>query len=332
MDRVGPRLWITIVAAALALGAPASAQTRAKSPAPKAAPAAKRAVDLPVEPETTERRTTPATLRAAAESNDYASFEAIYRKAAKRGEQLGAFADLYEVWKYAESEAAGSFFGAEMYSKLSARYPDYPKFIREYQVVDRIGQVFYPTRETRTFLLAQAVADVDPIVAPAAKGTKAPTVPTKAAVHPAAGLTSAAPAKPAVASEKESVPEQKPVAKLATAPGIPAPTEAVVSAEKSAAPIASPTSTSVYAPPVVEPPPSADALKNDMSQSSTATAEPKKDFAAAEMMTGERARGILLIIIGLVGIGFLTLTMQASSSEAHTDEEADDEGKAKSHS
>ena len=301
---MGRRPGIAILFAALTISV--YAQRQKVATVKPAAPPGPSVVDLSVEPAQTERRATPVTLREAAEANDFAAFEAIYRRAVQRREPLGAFADLHEVWSYAENEAAGSFFGAELFARISSRYPDFAAFIREYRVIDRSGNAFYPTRETRRFLLAQAIADVDPIVVPIKAATQEPKL-----ARPAAPGTEEAKKGPALAKAAE--PRQLHAVQAAP-----------VASEKQAVTAGS------YAPPVTEPPPSADALSNDIAQASTSTRDPGKgDFTAADVMTGNHTRGIFLIIVGLLGIGFLTVMMQASPGEVHVEE--DPEENAESH-
>ncbi|HKB79713.1 MAG TPA: hypothetical protein VKH35_08360 [Thermoanaerobaculia bacterium] len=65
--------------------------------------------------------------------------------------------DIDRVWTFAMKARDGMFYDDErlpfFYDHLANRYPDYPKFIAEYRVIDRSGLPQYPTRETRDFLL-----------------------------------------------------------------------------------------------------------------------------------------------------------------------------------
>lgn len=112
-------------------------------------------LDLAVEPLSGFREP---TLAEAAEQNDYATFDALYRAGGTRGESSAAFETLHEVWTFAITDPIGAFYGPDMHARLSRAYPDYAAFIEPYQVVDDNGNVFYPTSETRAFLLEQARA------------------------------------------------------------------------------------------------------------------------------------------------------------------------------
>lgn len=281
---MGQRMMIAIVAAIVVAGI-ASAQTPASPAAPQSPKVASATeIDLSVEPARANGAKAPATLRAAATANDFRAFDALVRKAKLNGEDLGAFGDLYDVWSFSESTATGAYYGATVHDRLAARYPDYAKYIEDYRVTDSHGQSFYPSAETRNFLLQQAIEGNDPLVA-----TKPHSTQTAAVAKPAASRTIA-----------ESRPLQTPLAKQQT--------------------------TSAAAP--IEPPEAlpADALASDMNkveaQAPPATA-PKRQLLQAEMTdTAGTTRGIFLVILGLVGIGVVTMTMQASSSEGHV---ADDE-------
>ncbi len=261
----------------------ATAQTTAVKPNVPAATRTTAATalvgDVPAEPVHTPAVRAPGTLREAAEADDFASFDRLVRKARANGEALGAFADLYEVWSFAQSNATGAYFGAAMHDRLAARYPDYTKFIDDYRITDSRGVAFYPSAETRSFLLQQAIEGNDPVVAAAPVGGQAAitTAPSSAAAPHA--------------------PSSKVTARTA-APGAVEPAE----------------------------PLPADAQASDMSKVTRQPqpqieAQPK--LAEAEMVdSGATTRGIFLIILGLIGIGVLTMTMQASGSDVHV---ADDE-------
>ena len=65
--------------------------------------------------------------------------------------------DMSRVWHFQVSDANGVYYDDERlpfyYDRLASEYPQYPKFIEEYRVVDTSGLPQYPTRETRAFLL-----------------------------------------------------------------------------------------------------------------------------------------------------------------------------------
>ena len=64
--------------------------------------------------------------------------------------------DLSRVWHFATTDPHGIYYDDERlpfyYEHLASEYPEYPKFIADYRVVDKTGLPQYPTRETRLFL------------------------------------------------------------------------------------------------------------------------------------------------------------------------------------
>ena len=274
---MGQRMMIAITAAIVSV-AIAAAQTPRAQPAAPAASAAK--VELSIEPSRSAAVKTPATLSDAAVANDYASFDILVRKAKANHEDLGAFADLYDVWSFSQSNATGAYYGGALHDRLAARYPDYARFIVEYRITDNRGQAFYPSAATRSFLLQQAIDGNDPIVASTAHATPPVSLqriaaPARSATHSASSredpaATAATPIEP-----RESVPN--------------------------------------------------DALASDMSKvtpEERATAATHAKPLEAQMIdTAGTTRGIFLVILGLIGIGVLTMTMQASSSDIHVADE-----------
>jgi hypothetical protein len=97
------------------------------------------------------------TLAEAARHNDYAAFEQLYREAKQRGEPVAQFDTLHELWVYSMTNPIGAFYGQDMYERLARAYPGYARFIDQYRIVDSRGNVFYPTSETREFVLDRAV-------------------------------------------------------------------------------------------------------------------------------------------------------------------------------
>jgi hypothetical protein len=98
---------------------------------------------------------------------------------------LPIYEDLQEVWSYAQANAIGAFYDDAslpgMHGHLVSRYRGYAAYINDFQITADGGRKFYPTEETRKFLVREA-----------AKGTgvKAPA-PTTASTpeRPSSGST-----------------------------------------------------------------------------------------------------------------------------------------------
>ena len=108
-------------------------------------------------------------LIAASRANDLARFDAAIESAQvhidtmKTGERRNAFrrtiliaSDMSRVWHF-ESKSGALYYDDERlpfyYDRLASEYPGYPKFIRQFRVIDTSGLPQYPTRETRGYLL-----------------------------------------------------------------------------------------------------------------------------------------------------------------------------------
>lgn len=243
-------------------------------------------VALAVEP---VRELPTVTLEDAARANDYATFHSLYEQAPSP-----AYAPLHELWTYSVNDPIGAFYGPEMYERFAAVYPGFAAYIDDHKIVDDRGNVFYPTSETRAFLLARAVEGrvVSPEPLPQLARTEksrrsgsspAPRVRLKKAD---AGGATAAPAVAAPAPEAGAAP---PVV-VASAPEavaalpVRAPAPAVV---EDPAPVFTTPSAPIMAASVVPTLPMAQPAKNNLA-----------------------GRGILLIVVGLAGIGFLALILR----------------------
>jgi hypothetical protein len=226
-------------------------------------------------------------IEEAARNNDYATFHALFEQT-----RNPAYAPLHELWTYSVNDPIGAFYGPEMYERFASLYPEFAAYIDEYKIVDDHGNVFYPTSETRTFLLARAVEgraveSPEPIrVASARRSTTyspSTTSPAPATSDPAIY----SPTAPRVRMKKSEVTEPpaglKPIVRSIAAP-VPVP-----------APLIATAGPAPQLPPVPAAPPIAAA-------SAMAVAIPKPADATS--------RGILLIIIGLVGIGLLALILR----------------------
>ena len=108
-------------------------------------------------------------LIAAAQAGDLRRFDAAIERAQthidtmKTGERRNAFrrailiaSDMSRVWHF-QSKSGALYYDDERlpfyYDRLASEYPGYPKFIRQYRVIDTTGLPQYPTKETRDYLL-----------------------------------------------------------------------------------------------------------------------------------------------------------------------------------
>jgi hypothetical protein len=252
------------------------------------------------------------TLADAARANDFPTFDALFREANRRGEQLGAYATLHELWSSSINDPVGAFYGPELYQRLSRAYPGYAKFIDDYRIIDDRGNAFYPASETRTFLLARAVEGVQ--TAPRvliAEGTPAsgPAGPAASRRRASAqhAVTHKAPARTAArdaagpAGEDASAPKAaRTPAKVAHAQVAHAP---VATAPVESAPVTStPADTApVSAPLVAQAQPQAPPVEVAASPVVKPVTPPQDNLGN---------RGILLLVIGLIGIGLLAVMLR----------------------
>ncbi|HEX9160789.1 MAG TPA: hypothetical protein VF980_03705 [Thermoanaerobaculia bacterium] len=110
-------------------------------------------IDLPVEPVHLQSRI---ALSDAAQRNDFPAFDALF--SASKTSDAAAFAELHDFWKWSLTDPVGAFYGDETRARLAAEYPDYNAFIDDYRIIDSHGNSFYPSAETRTFLLRHALS------------------------------------------------------------------------------------------------------------------------------------------------------------------------------
>lgn len=116
------------------------------------ADAALPSVTLPVEPIRSEAATESGTLAQAARANDYATFAALYER-----HPAAAWRPLYELWTYSVTDPVGAFYGEDTFTRLSRAYPGLAAAIARDRIVDDRGRAFYPTSETRTFILERVL-------------------------------------------------------------------------------------------------------------------------------------------------------------------------------
>ncbi len=229
------------------------------------------------------------TLVDAARANDYVTFDALYRET-----PIPAFSMLHELWTFSMTDPIGAFYGEETFARLARAYPGYARYIEEYRIVDSNGNVFYPTSETRAFLLDRAVegrtaprvqitgTPASPPAGPAASRRRAPAQPT---VNTAPA--SVAPAKAAARDAAASAGEDASAPKTSVAAKVVAEPAPVVVAESQ--PQASPVVTPAPAP-VTKPEPATIAVDNSFG-----------------------TRGIFLLLIGILGIGILAMMLRTPS-------------------
>ena len=230
-------------------------------------------VQLPAEP---EQALIVPTLFGAASSNDFATFDALYQS-----EPQPQYAELHRLWSWSMSHPVGAFYGAEEHARLSSMYPGFDVYIADHSIVDSRGNVFYPTAETRQYLLGRAAAGVFARQVPAREERK----PVVARVAPAAVAPAPSPVLPVVAEP----------APVAAAPVITAPAPVVT------APIA------VAEAPVLVP--------VQASMIPAARESVRGTVRRNEARRGDLSHSIFLMIAGLLGVGTLSIMLHAPQDE-----------------
>ena len=250
------------------------------------------AIDLPAEPirAVTVASTTEITLADAALNNDYPAFQRLYAR-----DPRPEFAELNRLWTWAMNDRFGAFYGVETHKRLSSAYAGFAGYIEQYRIVDSNGNVFYPTAETRRFLVSNAmrgvVADGAPS-RPAVVASVARQEPVRAAVP--AVLRAAS---PVVAAQTPA-----PVASARAVVSLPAPAPALPTVPvftEPVTPLATPAIRKVLPAP----------------QRATAAAAPLAAPHERNPRSGGVGRGIFLIIAGLLGAGIVSVMLQSSSEE-----------------
>ncbi|HYI12943.1 MAG TPA: hypothetical protein VEK57_28100 [Thermoanaerobaculia bacterium] len=284
------------------------------------------------------------SLLDAARANDYPTFDALYREAKARGESLGAYDTLHELWTYSVTDPIGAFYGAEFYQRLARVYPGYARFIDEYRIVDDHGAVFYPTSETRAFLLERMVEGNAPraLLADAAAARTRPSAASQTAATPQRArenrrATAPETAKTGVkaASTTKSASSRdgrqnaggpagrKTGAPVKTAAPIPATAQVATTGTSSSVPVATtPTPVAATAPPVasvpapvVDTPPVVETPAEPVPAPAVTDAAPAVPAPATVRDNGFATRGILLLVLGVIGIGLLAVMLRASESK-----------------
>jgi hypothetical protein len=235
-------------------------------------------IDLPIEP---ARLAVPMTLGDAAKHNDFPMFDAMFAVAPAR--EASAYAELHSFWKWSMTDPVGAFYGDDTHARLAAEYPDYASYIADFGIIDSHGRAFYPSAETRTFLLRKAISGRAAMVAEVAK----PVRKASSVRVPASAGTVQAKARTHTAAIK------------------PAPVKIAVTKPVVAQPV-------VVQPVVVKPV----AVK-------TVAVKATVPVPVAPKADTRFGRGLLLMIAGLIVLGMLSLVFSASGDEEPVQEQAE---------
>lgn len=241
-------------------------------------------VDLPVEPRRLERGS---SLYDAAASNDFPRFAALYR-----AEPLPEYEELNRLWTWSMQDPIGAFYGAERYESLARLYPGYASYIAEYRIIDSNGNAFYPSAETRRFLLREAVIGTTPAPHPSPIRI-AQTVPAATSLLPAVPVVSEANIVHSAVVAAEAVQVVAPAPSPAVAPRLAPPAPTVLTPAQ--IPFAKPVAPSIAA-----------AGENEAVRGVVRRNEANR---------GALSRSILLIIAGLIGVGMLSVMLHAPADE-----------------
>lgn len=240
------------------------------------------------------------TLAEAARNNDFVSFDALYRAAKERGENVARFTTLHELWIYNVTDPIGAFYGADMYARLSRAYPGFAAYIADHAIVDNNGNTFYPTAETREFVLARAL-----------EGTSAPRV----LIAESDGLTTPKPAPVREARARRSATTRRAAPAPVPAPVVAQPAPAVVAetpAPASAPVVETKEPVAVAEQPVQQQPAAVQQQPVTVPAPAVATTSQQQPIVDASATS----RGILLIVIGLLGVGLLAVMFRTPKESA----------------
>ncbi|HYC61073.1 MAG TPA: hypothetical protein VEK79_16050 [Thermoanaerobaculia bacterium] len=232
------------------------------------------------------------TLADAVRANDFATFDALYRSA-----PMPAFAMLHELWTFSMNDPVGAFFGPELRDRIARAYPGFAEYIEEFRIIDSNGNAFYPTSETRAFLLDRAIEGRAPRVLLAETVTSTPRIGTPAS-SPAERAASRRRA-PVVAAKPKPIPTRVAARDAAGSAGEDA---GVPQAVALAAPVVAETAPAVVAEQTPAPAPAPVVAAPVV----PAVVQQPNDFGS---------RGILLLVIGLIGIGILAMMLRAPRDE-----------------
>jgi hypothetical protein len=308
-----------------------------ETPAPEPQPARAAA------PPSLELKTRLRNVQAAAEQGNRDAFKstvedarsamASYPRGGERdaaNDVLSVYNDLERLWDYSLSSPTGAFFDAStdtgaMLVNMMRRYPDYSKSISD-STLNIGGQVIYPTRETRQFLIAEAARRLGRL------GVRTPTritempppqvAPAPQPTRPVVRPTTKKPTPAKVAHAPRRPHTRKPV-RIAQATVTPPQPRRVEPAPVAPAPTPTPVPAPVPAPtpqPVVPTPPTVTTVPPTTTTESaiaTATETPTTTTAATttaatKPQPGGRMNLLFAVILIIIGIGVLIILFRAS--------------------
>ncbi|HEV8660424.1 MAG TPA: hypothetical protein VGS96_17605 [Thermoanaerobaculia bacterium] len=263
---------------------------------------------------------------------------------------IAVFDDLDKLWDFQFTSPTGAFFeaGGDVY-RVANKYPRYDTYIRRQTVVDQNGIRFYPSRETRDFLAAEAAERFarltgrplpprpparEPVVtqaqrkpAPSKAPSREPSVrkpvthEARATTQPPAHRTKPTRPKPApIVTTTHGTPKPRPAPSTTThatettktlAPPSPPIVTTTTAATTSSAPPPTETAatTSSAAPTTTSQPP-----PTTTTASTTTTSDTTTPQAAKTTPTPSRGRSFFIpILLIVVGLGVLVMLFRASS-------------------
>lgn len=232
---------------------------------PEASPSP--SLDLAVEPITVP---VEPNISRAALGNDFLTFDTLYKTADERGENVARWRELHRFWTWSMADPVGGFYSQETHDRFARAYPGYAKFIEDYRIVDSNGIAFYPSAETRRFLLGNV-------------GEQPQSVRTVPA---------------AVVVENRTQPRSVPVEDRRPRLSTPAEPKPVHQSRQAGAPVLHIAPAAVPAPVRV------------VAAPAPVTTQPARPVTHPGV-----GRGILLIIVGLIGIGVVTVMLHAPGDE-----------------
>lgn len=257
-----------------------------------------------------ENMTEP-SLNDAARNHDYETFHEQYTLARARGERVAQYDALHELWSWSMSSPTGAFYGPDLHARIAAAYPGFARYIDDYKIVDRNGNVFYPTAETRAFLLEQAQRNT---TAPRVQIARSePRETTTIETPRPTTRTQRAPLAPARSRSRARM-QKAEVTKPAVTPK---PVEPVVAKPE---PVQVATTAPAQPPVVAEPVPAPVQPQQPVATLATSVPTPVQPIDPAKAAPANRTggRAALMIIIGLLGAGILAVLLRAPKEEPIT--------------